>query len=357
MHVVYYVTGHGFGHGVRTAAICNAFDPGVRITFRTSLPEIFFHEEIRRPFDYRAVSFDCGCVQNDCISIDKEKTLAAYRVIAAENESKLADEAAWCKEHHADVIASDITPFAFEIASHAGIPSVGVSNFTWFDIYEEYLALLPEYTADVASIREQYARATLMCALSPAPPMPYFPHLKNISAMIGRSGRDRRKEIVGRYALDPAKHLGLIYFGNYGVNDVDFGRLRKFSGWEFIGVCELSGNAPNYRCISKTDFLYQDLVASADVMICKLGYGAVSEAMLHGMPLVYLPRSDFAEFPLLDAAARAWGGGHLLSTGGFLSLDWQPVLDAIIEKGPPKAVLPGGARVCAEAIEQAARGL
>jgi hypothetical protein len=357
MHVIYYVTGHGFGHGVRTVAICNAFSPGVRITFRTSLPKIFFHEEIRRPFDYMPASFDCGCIQNDCVSIDKEKTLATYRTIAKENESKLADEASWCKEHRADVIASDITPFAFEVADHAGIPSVGVSNFTWSDIYEEYLTLLPEYAADVASIREQYARATLMCALAPALPMSYFPHRENISAMIGRTGRDRRKEIVGRYALNPAKHLGLIYFGNYGLNSVDFSELQRFSDWEFLGVCELNGSASNYRRISKTDFLYQDLVASTDVMICKLGYGAAAECMLHGTPLVYLPRSDFAEFPVLDAAARAWGGGYCLSTDRLLSLDWQPVFDAIIEKGPPKAVPPGGARLCAEAIEQAARGL
>ena len=356
MHIAYYITGHGFGHGVRSAAICNAFSPGVHITIRTSLPEGFFHEELRRTFDYLPASFDCGCVQNDCMSIDKEKTLAAYRAIAEDNESKIVDEVRWCKERCVDGIVSDITPFAFEVASRAGIPSVGVSNFTWCDIYEEYLTLLPEYSADVDAIRGQYAGATLMCALAPALPMSYFPHLKSIPAMVGRSGRDRRKEIDGRYALSPAKHLGLIYFGLYGVNAFDFGKLRHFSEWEFIGICELSGIVPNYRCIAKSDFLYQDLVASADAMICKLGYGAASECMLHGTPLVYPPRSDFAEFPALDAAARAWGGGHLLSTGKFLSLEWQPVLDAIIANGPPKAVFPGGAKLCAKTIERTARG-
>jgi L-arabinokinase len=186
--------------------------------------------------------------------------------------------------------------------------------------------------------------------------MSYFPRRKSISAMVGRKGRDRRGEIVGRYALNPAKHLGLIYFGHYGVNDVDFGLLQRFPDWEFIGVCELKGNAPNYRRIDKKDFLYQDLVASVDVMVCKPGYGAVSECMLHGTPLVYLPRGDFAEFPALDAAARAWGGGHLLSTEKFLSLEWQPALDAIVAKGPPAAVTTGGAEGCAAAIELVARG-
>lgn len=355
MHVVYYITGHGYGHGVRSVAICNAFRPDVRITFKTSLPRTFFEEEIHLPFDFMTGSFDCGCVQNDCLSIDKAKTLATYREIARENESKLEAETLWCKSHRADVIVSDITPFAFEVAAHAGLPSVGVSNFSWSDIYEEYLELLPEYSADIAFIRDQYARATLLCALAPALPMTYFPNRKDIPAMVGRKGRNRREEIVRHCSLNPAKRLGLIYFGLYGMNDVDFGKLKRFSDWEFIGICELNGAAPNYRSIAKADFPYQDLVASVDAMICKLGYGAAAECMLHRTPIVYPPRSDFAEFQPLDATARAWGGGHLLSTDNFLSLEWQPVLDAIIKSGRPEPVAPVGAALCAETIELVAR--
>jgi hypothetical protein len=356
MHVVYYITGHGYGHGVRSAAICNAFNPGVRITFKTSLPRTFFQEELQRPFDFLPGAFDCGCVQNDSLSIDKAKTLAAYRAIALKNASRLKTEVRWCKVNRADVIVSDITPFAFEVAAHAGIPSVGVSNFTWYDIYEKYLCQYPEYGADVSLICKQYAAATLMCALAPALPMPFFPHRKAISAMVGRKGANRRKDIVGHYGLNPGKHLGLIYFGHYGLHSPDFCKLEQFADWEFIGVCELNCSARNYRCIAKNNFPYQDLVASVDAMICKLGYGAASECMLHGTPFVYPPRNDFAEFPALDAGVRAWGGGHLLSTDAFLSLDWQPLLEAVIAKGPPRAVPTGGAAECAGAIERVARG-
>jgi hypothetical protein len=319
------------------------------------LPETFFREEVRRPFDYAPASFDCGCIQNDCMSIDREKTLAAYRAVAGENASRLESEIAWCKKLGADVIASDITPFAFEVARHAGIPSVGTSNFTWYDIYLEYLAQFPEYATDVAAIREQYAGATLMCALEPALPMSYFPRRTGMP-VVGRKGCNRREEIVRAKGLGPSKHLGLIYFGNFGLDAVDFSALERFTGWEFFGISPLSGNPSNYRCIPKTEFLYQDLIASVDCMICKIGYGAVSECMLHGTPLVYPPRADFAEFPALDAAARAWGGGYCVPADRFLSLDWGPYLDAIIGKGPPKAVPSDGARVCALEIERVAHG-
>jgi hypothetical protein len=89
-------------------------------------------------------------------------------------------------------------------------------------------------------------------------------------------------------------------------------------------------------------------------MIGKIGYGAIAECMLHGTPLIYPPRCDFAEFSALDAAAREWGGGHLVSIDGFLSFAWKPALDSIVKNGPPPPVASNGERLCAEAIERIA---
>ena len=114
MHIIYYVTSHGYGHGVRTVAICNEFSKNVRITFRTTLPEAFFREEVKKDFSYAPASFDCGCIQKDSLSIDIEKTLSTYRTIAASNASLLENESQWCRAQKADAIVSDIVPFAFK---------------------------------------------------------------------------------------------------------------------------------------------------------------------------------------------------------------------------------------------------
>jgi hypothetical protein len=350
MNLIYYVTSHGYGHGVRTVAICNAFSPDVRITFRTTLPEAFFREEMRRDFAYEPASFDCGCVQKDGITTAIEQTLMTYRKIARENEPLLDQEVRWCRDRGADIIASDITPFAFDVARGCGIPSVAVTNFTWYDIYEEYVRLFPEYAPDLEKIRSQYASATLALALDPALPMPFFKKQKAVPP-VGRSGRNRRAEIVRKYGLGPDKHLGLVYFGHYGMSRIDWRKLSDFSGWEFFGVCDLPGAPSNYRCIPKSDFPYEDLAASADCMVGKIGYGAVAEAMLHGTPMLYLPRENFAEYPTLDASVRSWGGGYPLSTAAFLSLDWKETLAAVVKNGRPEPVRSDGARICAETIE------
>jgi len=351
MHVIYYVTSHGYGHAVRTAAIANEFSGNVRITFRTALPEAFFREEVHRDFSYAPASFDCGCVQNDSLNVDIKKTLSAYHAIAVKNSSLLESEARWCRAQKADAVVSDIVPFAFDVAEKCGIPSVAVANFTWYDIYEEYVQEFTEYKNDLEHIRRQYAGASLLLALEPALPMGYFKKRTAVPPT-GRRGRNRRVEILRKYGCGPDKHLGLIYFGPFGITGIDFSELSVFAEWEFLSVCPIDGAPSNCHLISKTDFPYQDLAASADLMVCKLGYGAVAEAMIHGTPLLYLPRGHFAEFPVLDAAVRSWGGGYPLSHEAFAALDWRPKLATVIERGRLKPCPSDGAGLCASAIEK-----
>jgi hypothetical protein len=350
MHIIYYISSHGYGHGVRTAAICNEFSRGVRLTFRTMLPEAFLREEVHREFSYAPASFDCGCIQSDSLSVDIEKTLSTYRAIAATNAALLETEAQWCRAQMADVIVSDIVPFAFDVAEKCDVRSVAVANFTWFDIYEDYVRLFPEYQPILEKLRAQYASAALALALEPALPMGYFPK-RCAMPPTGRNGRDCRAEIFRKYCISPDRHLGLMYFGDPGINGIDLKKLAGFAEWEFLGICPIDGAPANYHLIPKTDFSYQDLAASADVMICKLGYGAVAEAMIHGTPLLYLPRGNFAEYPALHAAVRAWGGGHRLPREAFVALDWGPILETVIKNGRLKPCRSDGARMCAKAIE------
>ncbi|MBP1724324.1 MAG: hypothetical protein H6Q44_2029, partial [Deltaproteobacteria bacterium] len=58
MKILYYLTAHGYGHAVRTSTLCNELSENVRLIFRTAIPEKFFHEEVRRPFEYLPGQFD-----------------------------------------------------------------------------------------------------------------------------------------------------------------------------------------------------------------------------------------------------------------------------------------------------------
>jgi hypothetical protein len=350
MKILYYLTAHGYGHAVRTSTICNEISEKVRLIFRTTIPEKFFHEEVKRPFKYLPGQFDCGCIQRDSVTIDKRETLQAYRAIAEKNTARLDAEVKFCREQGVDGIVSDITPFAFEVARRAGIPSVAVANFTWFDIYEPYVREYPSFVPVLEKMRRQYQMASLLLELTPSTGMSYFGNRVKISP-VAKPGRNRGGELKKHLGLEEDRRIGLIYVGELGMENIRWGDLAKFRGWDFVGIYPLPGTSANYHLMDKKSFPYEDLVASAEVMVTKIGYGVVSQGLVNGTPLIYLPREDFAEFSVLERGVQEWGHGYRLSKEDYQALKWQDVLEEVSKKGRPNPVPSEGGKICAREIE------
>ncbi len=350
MHLAFYISSHGYGHGMRASVIGTCFSEKVTLSIKTLLPELFFKKELSRQFSYYPARFDCGCIQTDSVTVDIEKTVQTYMLIAERNEAMLGQEVAWCKKNGVTGILSDIAPFPFEVAHNAGIPSAGISNFSWEDIYEPYVQVAPEFSPCFKKIQEQYRMADLVCALTPPNPMKSFRRRITIP-VVGRKGIDRRDEIFACYNIGAGKKLGLIYTGDFGMNTVQWNNLGNFGDWEFIGLYPLPGNPSNFRLFDKRDFPYQDLLASADCMITKIGYGVYAECLINGLPLVYLPRENFAEYPFLHRSVVAWGAGYCIPQKEFYNLQWGNVLEAVKTTPKPGKKDPSGAWICASEIE------
>jgi L-arabinokinase len=361
MRILYYITSHGYGHAVRSAAVCcslrELLGEDLRLTVCSDVPERFFAEELPFPHGYRRGGFDVGCLQGDGVTVLVEETLRAYSDIAINNKSRLDGEAKWCGDNGVDCIVSDITPFAFDVADKAGVPSVAVGNFTWYDIYLPYVERFPEYRPMLLEMAGQYRKASVALSLYPASPMPVFDNKKSMPT-IGRRGVDKRGEIDRRFGIDGGKRLGLIYVGNFGLGGINWKRLEEFGGWEFVGVYPLLGGGGeagprNFHKARKELFRYQDLSASADAIIGKMGYGVFSESLINGVPLIYLPRGDFSEFAVLDAEAKRIGSGVCVEAGAFGALGWGGVLDGAVDNSGMIPADGGGAGVCAEEIVKA----
>jgi hypothetical protein len=352
MKLAYYITSHGFGHGVRTCAICNFLSPETSVVFRTALPRSFFDKEVHRPFEYDPATFDCGCVQTDGVTVDLEKTIASYQTIDHRNSGCYPREVAWCRNNRIDGIVSDIVPFAFDVARGAGIPSIAVTNFTWYDIYKEYCVAFPGFLPTVEKIKEQYCRAQLLLALSPSLPMTYFKKRKPVGP-VGRVGVNIREKLFTSHGISRSQSIGLIYTGNFGMDSISWGRLEAFKGWEFLGLFPLPDSPLNYHRVHKNDFRYQDIISSVDCVIGKVGYGVYAECVLNGAPLIYLPREGFAEYPALDAAIKAWGGGHCLSSDDYYGVAWGNALCGARSRERPRPRQSDGAFRCAQEIEAA----
>ncbi len=350
MHIAYFITSHGYGHGVRATAIANCFSTDVQITFRTLLPQKFFCEELNRPFSVLEARYDCGCLQSDGVTVDILSTLECYRKIADKNRENLEKELKWCAAQKVDLIVSDITPFAFEIARHSSLPSVAVTNFTWHDIYAEYLNWNPSFKPYLDEIIKQYSYADLLIALQPSMDMDYF--RKRVEVPVtGRIGINRKESVLSRYGINSNKKLGLIYTGDFGMNSACWQKLNDFSDWEFLGLYDLPSRPSNFHLIDKKVFPYQDIISSVDCVVSKIGYGVISECFLNGTPLIYLPRKNFAEYPVLEKAVKKWGMGYCLSEEQYFSLQWEDALGHILHKKSHSRDAVSGAFMAADLIQ------
>ena len=351
MKILYYLTAHGYGHAIRTVTIGNEFSTNVRLIFRTAVPEVFFREEMKRPFEVFPAQFDCGCIQTDSVTVDKQETLEAYLRLAGQNPARLEGEVEFCRENGIDGIVSDITPFAFEVARRAGLPSAAVANFTWYDIYEPYAREYPFFAPCLEEIRAQYEIADLLLELTPSTGMSYFRRRRKIPP-IAKRGKDIRGRLEKNLSLGKNQPIALIYVGELGMEGIRWKDLDRFREWNFIGIYPLPDASANYHLVYKKDYSYEDLLASSDAVIGKVGYGIVSQCRVNGAPLVYLPREDFAEFPVLERAIQEWGHGYRVSPEDYLGLKWERVLEEIAGRRRPKPQTFEGARICAREIER-----
>ena len=160
-----YVSGHGFGHATRTAEVLRALReraPDLPLTVITSAPEWLFREALRGPFAYRRLECDVGLAQQDALVIDEEETSRRFAGFALGWGGLVAAEAAFLRDAKTRLVLGDIPPLAFAAAHEAGVPGVGLANFSWDWIYRHASRRAPAPREGRGALRGR------LCAREPA---------------------------------------------------------------------------------------------------------------------------------------------------------------------------------------------
>ena len=226
-------------------------------------------------------------------------------------------------EQQTAAVLCDAPAVPLVAARRAGIPGFLMSNFTWADIYAPHARAGWRGACDSSPTAPQcYRQATATFRVEPAMSMSWLsPHDRAGHGREPGSRSQRRAPPAFRLARTRDK-LVYIYIGRYGQNDLDWSRLGRFTaqGIHFLGYQPgPRGKPDNFHLVPSADWPGGDLIASSDAIVAKAGYGTVCEAMARGTPMIYPPRSGFAEFRSLDRA-RAWGGGVPISSRNFFAL-------------------------------------
>lgn len=356
MALCYYITGHGFGHAIRTTQIIKSLPPGLPLILKTTAPERLFREELPgRDFAYVPAEYDCGCLQSDSVTVLRRETLTRYGEIARDNAARLPDEVAFLRECGVHCVASDIASFPLLAAREAGVPSVAVANFTWHDIYSEYV----ETASDAALLRQmaqEYAAATAACLTPLCVPTvgDVFPRVERVP-LVARRGQPMRDALTKVLGISRDKHLALLYLGNWGL-DIHWPALEQWTDWVFLLDRALSPPVGNVRAFDARRWGYADIASSVDAVVSKAGYGTLTECIANSVPLLYLPRHGFREHEALVVGMNAWGGGIEISEAAFFAGEWGTALRSALAARPDPSIFPtNGADVVANKLAELCR--
>jgi hypothetical protein len=348
MKIAYFITQHGYGHAVRSVQVINALPRHIDVLIISAVEKDFFQRMIIRDYAYRKKAFDVGCIQTSSLTVDIKKTLEAYSATHRNNEEALQDETAFLQSNGVDLVVTDSASFPLVLADNAAIPGILLASFTWVEIYRPYVEQYPDFAWIIKTMSQEYSKATIHIRSPLSLDISYGKRLVEVP-LIAPKGKDIRNDLYSSIGISPSKHLAILYLGSYGL-EVSVDSLAQYRDWHFVTFEPQAFEYPNYTVLDRKSWRYEDVIASSDAVIAKLGYGLLSTCMAAGVPVLYPGRKDFVEHAALDRATKEWGGGISVSDDEFYALNLKAGLTKAL-KEKPKTIPSDGAETAARIIE------
>lgn len=359
MKVLFYISGHGFGHATRMFAVMEALiakDPSIRIYARTRVSKRLFEGLPASLFQHYDVALDVGVVEQDIFSQDVYSTLSRYSEIGTAQVRIVDAELEFVRRQEIDVIVSDIPPLASEVGQAAGVPTIAIGNFSWDFIYEPYVQSYPDFAGLIDEIRASYAKTDILLRLPFHHEMGAFPRQRDIPLVVRRRTAEP-EQIRSRLDIRPGDQRSIILVSLRMYDRVPPRAVQELSESDEVIVLsfdpllfDTGGGAhvlgPQWRPSE-----FPDIVGISDLVISKLGYGIVSECISARTPLMYLPRDDFAEYELLRSGMREVLPSYLMPRDDFLQGKWYDHVKSFLSgqfDWPPVPI--NGAHVAADLI-------
>jgi len=377
--IVFYISGHGFGHASREVEVINQLEPVLRasgsshdIIVRTAADPWLLDRTLRVPVERMPAAVDTGIVQVDSLRLDEDATFREAREFYASFDAKAREEADLLRALKARLVVSDIAPLGFEAAHRAKIPSLGISNFTWDWIYEGYPAHAPQAGLIISTIRVAYRKATRALRLPLHGGFETFPVIEDIPfiARHAAHGRDEVRQALGIPLDTPAV---LASFGAYGVSALSSAPPDCLPDWSVV-VSDRTLHQHSHQhqhqqrarstehpvvhihedAVYDLGLRYEDVVAAVDVVLTKPGYGIVSECIANDTAIVYTSRGRFAEYDVFVEQMPRYLRCAFISPDDLEAGRWRAPLEAACSQPKPPRVPTDGADVAVARIVEMA---
>lgn len=312
--------------------------PGIAIDVRTATPPSRFPSS--PDLRVEPVAIDVPIQESsDALRIDGPATAALWEKSVQSNDSQVRSEAQLVSERNVRLIISDIPYLAGAIAEAAGVPAIGISNFTWNWILQPFLD-----PSTMAAVRNGYQGFTEFWQLpfGHQEGLDMFRHVAQVPLLAPKPTRSRAsvRAQLGLRQDQPA--LLLCFRGNISEAAIARARLDA-SRYAFLDM------GPTMQ--SHPDLSFSDLAGACDLLIGKLGYGLVAACVANQWRLLHIAREGFREDVITRAEAPRYTCLQEMPLADFAAGRWAAHLDTLLSAPMPASSLPAtGARECTERI-------
>ncbi|MBP3041416.1 hypothetical protein J9303_18385 [Bacillaceae bacterium Marseille-Q3522] len=297
--IAYYISEYGYGHASRSIAVIRKLlqlDREIKIIICHSYALSFIKQSLSTYSDriiFHEVVTDVGYrLQTGTIIADIPGMENALRVYLEKLPGKITQEASFLEKQRAELIISDISPIAFEVAALLKIPSIGISNFTW---YTAFKTLVPDFV--LQHLETMYQKMDYFFSLAGSIERNWG---NNGNKSFGFFSREVQTTEVARLIqkLNPDGKKKII-FVPIGMR-IDIGNISDFPVWNeqdclFVVSSNMQITHPNVKKIPDHYTEVQNYAAVSDLVITKAGWGTVSEAVNNGTPLFIIDREGMNE--------------------------------------------------------------
>ena len=298
--IIFYLSDHGFGHIARTISIIAAAvrsrethayvvcGPRQNEFARQNLRLMLTAEEYGS-ITFRAEHTDIGLiVREGTLDVDTDALTKATSAYLAELPERAKRESEWLKENRIDAALCDMPVWSIEACELAGVPLLYIGNFTWTELYREFLPenIWQTYASYYGKIKHAILYA-----------------LHNEEMLEFLTGAEKMKTSVTARAFDEkavaeikAKHTRPIVFVALGMS-AQFKEPVDVSNepYDFYTTEGVPLVGKNVEVIPYSTRNTQDYVAASDYVISKAGWGTVAECLLARKPMALFRRDSVLE--------------------------------------------------------------
>ena len=299
-NLCFYLSDHGFGHisrnlpiiaeaARRTDGLLYLVCGARHLDFaKANLQEMLSPHQLAR-IRYRAEHTDVGLIlQPGTLLVDVPALTKACQEYLDCLPERAAQEAKWLRQHQIGAALCDMPLWSISACEQAGVPLLYLGNFTWTELYREFLpaSIWKAYAVQYAKIRHG-----MLYALHNPEMLEFLPNAElTETSLVARPFHPEQIEAIR------SRHSCPIVFVALGMS-AQFTQPISVEGinahfYTTEGVPLTGGNVTTgpYTTLNT-----QDYVAAADYVITKAGWGTVAECLLSQKPMALFARDSVLE--------------------------------------------------------------